>query len=393
MSLREPAEGAELEGPRGRYRLSRRLGAGGFGETWLAHREADGRPVAIKILSLARLTEWKALELFEREARVLAELDHPAIPAVHDYFSAGVGPAAGAGEGEGAGDEPPTWFLVQDYVEGRSLRQLIVDRGRLDAAGAERLLRDLLDVLAYLHSRHPPVIHRDIHPGNVIVGADGRASLVDFGAIQDRLRGDKGGSTTIGTFGFVPMEQLVGKARPASDLYALGMTMLVALSHREPEELPYDEGASKVRVDEAVPGLAPGIRRAISGMVEPLVGQRPQSAAEALALLDRPALPAPREAKTRVVAAAEAPPSAIWRTIGALAIGGGLLAAGAIYILFFDAFSETELVRISILWVAPVAFGFGVRWGERSPLATGFLWSGVAVFLLILFIYGIFPSL
>ncbi|MEZ4382685.1 MAG: serine/threonine-protein kinase [Nannocystaceae bacterium] len=379
-------QGALLQGTRGAYRLDRRLGEGGFGETWAATREGDGQAVAVKMLRIDRLRDWKALELFEREAKVLAELDHPAIPAVYDYFSAGVDGSAASGDA--ADGAPPTWFLVQAFVPGRSLRQMIRDRGRLDNAGAEALLRQLLDVLRYLHSRHPPVIHRDIHPGNVIVDDVGAATLVDFGAIQDRLRGETGGSTTIGTFGYVPMEQLIGKARPASDLFALGMTMLVALSHREPEALPFDEATSKVEVDAAVPGLSPGLRRALGAMVEPVIGARPASADAALALLDGAAL------ERRATANVEAPPpSARWRSIGAAAIGVGGLAAGLIYVVFFDRFSETELVRISALWVAPVAFGVGVRRSSRSPLAAGLAWSGAVVGLLILFIYGIFPSL
>lgn len=331
------------------------------------------------MLSLDRLGDWKALELFEREAKVLAELDHPAIPAVLDYFSQGVGDDTG----------PPTWFLVQTYVEGRSLRQMIADRARLDNPGAEALLRQLLEILSYLHSRHPPVIHRDIHPGNVILGPGDSPWLVDFGAIQDRLRGETGGSTTIGTFGYVPMEQLIGKARPASDLYALGMTMLVALSHREPEALPFDEATTKVRIDEAVPGLSAGLRRVLDVMIEPVIGGRPASAKEALALLDGGALV--RSKGGEIASKEEA--SGPWQAVGAAAIGIGGLAAGLIYIVFFDSLSETELVRISALWVAPVAFGFGVRHGGRSPLATGLAWSGAVTGLLILFIYGIFPSL
>ena len=376
MSL---AKNRILRGTKGSYRLLRTLGVGGFGETWLAEREADGHRVAVKMLSLDRLSDWKALELFEREAKVLAELDHPAIPAVLDYFSQGIGDDAG----------PPTWFLVQTYVEGRSLRQMIADRARLDNVAAEALLRTLLEILSYLHSRHPPVIHRDIHPGNVILGPGGSPWLVDFGAIQDRLRGETGGSTTIGTFGYVPMEQLIGKARPASDLYALGMTMLVALSHREPEALPFDEESTKVRLDEAVPGLSPALKQVLNRMIEPVIGNRPRSASEALELLDGGALVRSKDGKLANSAENRGP----WPAVGAAAIGVGGLAAGLIYIVFFDSFSETELVRISALWVAPVAFGVGVRRGGRWPLATGLVWSGLVVGLLILFIYGVFPSL
>jgi hypothetical protein len=124
-------------------------------------------------------------------------------------------------------------------------------------------------------------------------------------------------------------------------------------------------------------------------MVEPVIGARPASAKEARALLDGGAA-LDRRGPVEVAAP---PASAAWRAIGAAAIGLGGLAAGLIYVVFFDSFSETELVRISALWVAPVAFGVGVRRGGRSPLATGLVWSGAVVGLLILFIYGIFPSL
>jgi len=381
-------KGTLLRGAHGSYLLGRSLGSGGFGETWLAHREADGLAVAGKMLSLDRLGAWKALELFEREAKVLAELEHPSIPAVIDYFSQGVGDEAG----------PPTWFLVQTYVEGRSLRQMIADRGRLGGDEAQTLLRRLLEILDYLHTRHPPVIHRDISPGNVILGADGAPWLVDFGAIQDRLRGETGGSTTIGTFGYVPMEQLIGKARPASDLYALGMTMLVALSHREPEALPFDEASTKVKIDEAVPGLNLGLARALGTMVEPVIGKRPSSAKEALALLDNPAAMVQAGAGVAIQKKGQkqqenAPLSAGTRALGKAAIGLGGLAGGLIYLVFFDSFSETELIQISALWIAPVAFGFGVLQGGSSPISTGLVWSGSVVGLLILFIYGIFPGL
>lgn len=395
--------GAALRSAAAVYRIDRCLGRGGFGETWLARREGDGLEVAIKTLSLDRLGEWKALELFEREAKVLRALDHPAIPRVLEHFAvdpqsgavidaAALAEAGAAALPAGAGG--PVWFLVQDYIAGRSLRQLVAEGGRLDNAAAERILRELLGVLAYLHSRHPPVIHRDITPGNVLLRPDGSPALVDFGAIQERLRGEgSGGSTTIGTFGYVPMEQLMGKARPASDLYALGMTMLVALSHREPEALPFDEATAKVAIDDAVPGLSPGLRRALGAMVEPVLGSRPQGAAEALALLDGGAALVHSDGDGEAIAAVDARAAARWRAAGAASIGLGCLAAGVIYLTMFNRFSETALVQISPMWLAPIAFGVGLRRGGEAPVTTGLLYSGIAVAGLIAFIYGIFPSL
>ncbi|HFE45656.1 MAG TPA: hypothetical protein ENJ18_09210 [Nannocystis exedens] len=127
----------------------------------------------------------------------------------------------------------------------------------------------------------------------------------------------------------------------------------------------------------------------LNRMIEPVIGNRPRSASEALELLDGGALVRSKDGKLANSAENRGP----WPAVGAAAIGVGGLAAGLIYIVFFDSFSETELVRISALWVAPVAFGVGVRRGGRWPLATGLVWSGLVVGLLILFIYGVFPSL
>jgi serine/threonine protein kinase len=207
--------------------------------------------VVLKQLRLARMTDWKALELFEREARVLAALSHPGIPKLYEFFARdGESPRQPAALYSSVAPPSPSLSLViaQAYVDGRSLQTWIAEGGRWAADDAEAVLRKLLDVLQYLHTRHPPVIHRDIKPANVMLGKDGGAYLVDFGAIQERLRGSRrGGSTTVGSFGFFPQEQLLGKARPASDLYALGMTLVCALTHQQPDELPLDERPARCR--------------------------------------------------------------------------------------------------------------------------------------------------
>jgi hypothetical protein len=106
-------------------------------------------------------------------------------------------------------------------------------------------------MLDYLHGRAPPVIHRDLKPGNVIRRPDGSFAFVDFGAVRDKLR-PKGGSTVVGTFGYMAPEQLQGRALPASDVYAIGATALSMLTGCEPEDLPHR-------------GLAMDVRRALQG--------------------------------------------------------------------------------------------------------------------------------
>lgn len=397
--MSELAVGQGVAGLRGRYTVERALGAGSFGLTFLA-RDHAGAAVVLKQLRLAKMGDWKALELFEREARVLASLSHPGIPRLYEFFALDGGlarePAALYSQEARAG---VSLVIAQAYVEGRSLQAWIEEGGRWGADDAEAVLRRMLAVLQYLHSRHPPVIHRDIKPANVILGADGRAYLVDFGAIQDRLRGaTEIGSTTIGSMGFSPMEQVLGKARPASDLYALGMTLVVALTHAQPDALPIDEQTSKVLVRKAAPHLPERLARALEAMLEPAVGQRAGSAEAVLAILDGPLTSAPAQVTSAPAAivpvAAPSLPALAWQ----VPIWGGLGSAVVIYGLFFNEFSETELVQVSYLWLPVLVFGLALRSAahdpaSKHPLGAALGWAGAAVMGLVFFFEAIFPGL
>ncbi len=184
--------------------------------------------VAVKILSMRTVDHWKAIELFEREARVLRNLDHPQIPKYLDFFA----PSADAG-----GD----FVLVQELAQGRSLADLVKSGWRPTEGEARDLADQVLGILEYLHGRSPPVVHRDIKPANIVRRADGRVALVDFGSVRDRLQGASEAASTAGTFGYMAPEQLTGRATPASDLYGLGATLVNVLSHHAPDELPQHE--------------------------------------------------------------------------------------------------------------------------------------------------------
>ncbi len=284
------APGQVISGLRGRFRVEARCGEGGFGQTFRAVDEV-GRVVALKQLRFERLRDWKALELFEREGRVLERLRHPSIPAYIDFFAHdGVSPCAPSE----AASRPGTlaWVIAQEFVEGPTLQQVIDAGSPLPPAQVQAVLRQLLEALVYLHGQASPVIHRDINPKNIVLHPSGRVYLVDFGAIQDQLRAaDAHGSTTVGTLGYMPLEQLRGSARPASDLYALGMTVLAAASGSGPAALPVDEASGKVRVAQVLAGWPAPAQRAVDRMVEPLLGARVASAAEALRMLDEPVSP------------------------------------------------------------------------------------------------------
>lgn len=280
--------GQIIQGLRGRFQIRRRCGEGGFGLTFEAVDE-QGRAVAVKQLKFERLRDWKALELFEREGRVLAQLQHPSIPAYVEFFAHDGQRAFPPSEAASQAQGTVSWFLVQQFVQGPTLQQIVDGHGRLREGQLVEIMRSLLATLDYLHTLHPPVIHRDINPKNIVLADGQRPFLVDFGAIQDRLRfEDQQGSTSVGTLGYMPLEQLRGAARPSSDLYALGMTVLAVAAGRAPSELPVDEATGKVDLALVASQLPAPVRRVLDRMIEPIAGQRIASAAEALAMLSAP---------------------------------------------------------------------------------------------------------
>jgi serine/threonine protein kinase len=165
--------------------------------------------------------------LFEREAQVLKQLNHPRIPQYRDYFAI---------------DDRMLWFgLVQDYIPGTSLKDLLSQGKRFSQEQVRQIAVEVLQILIYLHELNPPVLHRDIKPSNLILGDDGQVYLVDFGAVQDRAAKEGATFTVVGTYGYAPMEQFGGRTVPASDLYALGTTLIHLLTGIAPADLPQDD--------------------------------------------------------------------------------------------------------------------------------------------------------
>jgi serine/threonine protein kinase len=211
-----------------RYELAELLGEGGSGSTYRAMRLADQAAVAIKVLSLRHLQDWKQLELFEREAQVLSQLSHPQIPQYLDYFHVDTA-------------DNRTFYLVQQLATGKPLTEWVQSGWRGTEAEVKDIARQLLEILQYLHQQSPPLVHRDIKPHNIIRSDDGRVFLVDFGAVQQVYHNTLlKGSTVAGTYGYMAPEQFRGAAVPGSDLYGLGATILFLLTHRSPAELPQE---------------------------------------------------------------------------------------------------------------------------------------------------------
>ncbi|PIW18031.1 hypothetical protein COW36_06410, partial [bacterium (Candidatus Blackallbacteria) CG17_big_fil_post_rev_8_21_14_2_50_48_46] len=172
--------------------------------------------------------------------------------------------------------------LVQGYMPGQTLKAWVEAGKRFQEAEIVKIAEDLLELLIYLHSFSPPVIHRDIKPENLILSPEGEASLVDFGAVNDHLRNQSRGSTIVGTFGYMPPEQLDGQAVPGSDLFALGASLIYALTGLEPGLIEKENLSLNFRPYVTV---SEGLAAWLELMTQPDWKQRFQTAQDALEAL------------------------------------------------------------------------------------------------------------
>jgi hypothetical protein len=257
-----------------RYDLFETLGRGAFAVTYRGRDRQTGQECVVKEVLYRKIEDPKVLELLEREARVLAHLRHSRIPRFIEFFSERV-------EGE------TRLYLVQGYVDGRSLAQLAQDGRHFTEPEVVRITLEVARILAYLHQLHPPIVHRDVKPGNVVLDSGGQAWLVDFGAVRDRIlheiRTEGEEATVVGTYGYMPFEQFQGRALPATDVYALGMTVVFLLSHKQPHEIEAVSG--RLELDAHVRASRP-LRRVIRRMIQTRPEDRYPSAVELCADLE-----------------------------------------------------------------------------------------------------------
>jgi eukaryotic-like serine/threonine-protein kinase len=245
----------------GRYRVVRMLGGGGMK---LAYAAEDLR-LAARLCALAEMVDSfssqgaqrKAIEAFQREADILAQLSNPHIPQVFDCFS-----------------EANHHYLVMEFIDGTTLEnELARSDGQLPAKRVLEVGLEVLEALQYLHARRPPLIHRDLKPSNLMTTKDAQLKLIDFGIARHFVANTR--VTMVGTHGYAPPEQYAGRPESRSDLYSLAATMYQALSGRDPTtEAPFRFPPLR----NYRPDLNPKIIAAIERALAYEIGNRPRDA-------------------------------------------------------------------------------------------------------------------
>ena len=213
MASLDPLIGSFFDG---RYKIVRKLGAGGMANVYLAEDQELGRRVAIKILNDRHANDDQFVERFRREAKNAAALSHPNIVSIYDR-----------GEAEG------TYYIAMEYLDGRSLKELIVTRGPAPVPVAVEYARQILSALRFAH-RHG-IVHRDIKPHNVLVDGEGRVKVTDFGIARAGASQMTEAGSIVGTAQYLSPEQARGtNVDQRSDLYSLGVVLYELLTGSAP---------------------------------------------------------------------------------------------------------------------------------------------------------------
>jgi len=256
-----------------RYRLVKQIAVGGMGEVWEGYDESLARPVAVKVLKPEFAGDQGFLDRFRTEARNSAALGHGNIAQLFDY-----------------GEQDGTPYLVMELVPGEPLSDLLE---REPVLPARRLLPILAQTARGLHAAHEAgVVHRDVKPGNILLGRAGRVKITDFGVSQARNQMTMTATGMVmGTAQYLSPEQAVGRpATPLSDLYSLGIIAYEALVGHRPFTGPTAVDIAVAHVNTPVPPLPAAVDRPLADLVVRLLAkdpaQRPQSGADLAAELD-----------------------------------------------------------------------------------------------------------
>ncbi|MDY6806839.1 MAG: protein kinase, partial [Cyanobacteriota bacterium] len=251
-----------------RYLVKKRLGRGGFAETW----EVEDCP-SIKVLKVLHNKHEKAIELFKQEAEVLKTLNHPGIPKVEEdgYFTF-----------QPAGHSQPLHCLVMEFIEGQDLQEWLKQQENKPITEDRALewLRQLVEILEQVNVQN--YFHRDIKPSNIMRKKDGQLALIDFGTARELTdtylpKKERGELTKIWSAGYTPPEQQQGKAVPESDLFALGRTFIFLVTGKSIFDFSEESKTGKLLWRESAPQVSKPLADLIDDLMEPLPQKRPNA--------------------------------------------------------------------------------------------------------------------
>jgi len=261
-----------------RYQILRSLGAGGFGETFIAEdtQMPSGRWCVLKKLRpISDDLELQQLvkDRFKREAAILEDLGSHSdqIPALYAYFT-----------------ENGHFYLVQELIDGITLNQVLESQVTCSESYVREFLANFLPILVYVHSKH--IIHRDIKPDNIIIRhQDHKPVLIDFGAVKEAMSTHiNGGSTqtiVIGTPGFMPSEQAAGRPVYSSDLYATGLIAIYLLTGKMPQNIETDYATGEILWQRYAPDVSPDLAAILDKTIAPHARDRYGTAQEIIQAL------------------------------------------------------------------------------------------------------------
>jgi beta-lactam-binding protein with PASTA domain len=260
----------------GRYRVQSRLGSGGMAEVWSAADSQLGRRVALKLLASRFAADAAFRERFRREASAAAAMQHPNIVSIYDR-----------GEWDG------TSYIAMELVDGRTLKQLIQERGPLGPGPATDLAIEILKALRYAHKRG--IVHRDIKPQNVLIDAEGAVKVADFGIAHAGASDMTETGAIVGTVQYISPEQAQGRpVSPRSDLYSVGVVLYELLTGQVPfdGEAPVSIALKQVSQPpvppaQLEPGIPPALEHVVMRALEKDPARRFGDADEFIAALER----------------------------------------------------------------------------------------------------------
>ncbi|WP_428260046.1 serine/threonine protein kinase [Gallibacter sp. Marseille-QA0791] len=236
----------------GKYEILKQIGMGGMSTVYLAMDQHLNKQWAVKEIRL-RADDRESRVIIQSliaEANLMKKLDHPALPRIVDII-----------------DSRDTIYVIMDYIEGEPLSRILEREGPQPEEDVLEWARQLCDVLSYLHTRKPPVIYRDMKPGNIMIRPDGNIRLIDFGIAREYKEGKTSDTVALGTKGYAAPEQFGGQGQTdaRTDIYSLGVTLYQALTGQTPSEPPYE--FYPIRYWD--PSLSGGLEKIIAKCVKP----------------------------------------------------------------------------------------------------------------------------